>query len=417
MKHALLTLTVLIGLGLHAVVLAQPSPAATTFESQLTGDVIDVGTSDFFTFLPEGYLLEEDDPYAAEYVSLNSFWSTFILGLVQGPVSIADMRTITIEPLQDDFPSFELLAEEQEDSYASFLASVEFEGEQSYILYIHQVDVYGDTDFVFLQYGRELTLVNDFSHIKKEVSIGGQPILSGFDADWLTEQLAEEPIGIDDPAGLFETISSMEEGRESSSLSELLDPAQGSESGQQNPETLEEWGLVSESEWVSPMHGTSVAWDSMIWKFPFDYPYAYYSVDHPPYDGFLLLTHDEAVWLDVTVHNTGSYLTPQDYMDYWWSSEYAADFEQGFVIVASSVSDTTVAIVAETTDIHGNPALIVTTATFLPDGKVVQTRLFTSTKHMPAAYAQFHDSITVNGSPLNLTWTVPELQSILDTLT
>ncbi len=416
MKRVLLCLMVLLGLNTHAVALAQPSISDTAFESQLTGQVIDLGTSDLFTFAPQEYLLEEDDPYAAEYVSINSFWSTYILGFVQGPITFEIMRAITIEPLQEDFDSFEVLAEEQVERHAWFLATLESEGYVLYVLYIHQIDAYGDTDFVFLHYGMEPTLVNDFSQVKKEVLVDGQPILSEFDADWLTETLANEPNGIDDPADLLDTISSMEEGRETYPLSELLDPGQGTETGQQDPESLEEWGLVSESEWVSPMYGTSVAWDPVTWEFPFDYPYAYYSVDNPPYDGFSLVTHDEAVWLDFTVHDTGGYLTPGDYLDHWRSPGYAAEFEQGFAVVASDVSDTTVAIVAETTDIYGEPVLVVTTATFLPDGKVLQSQLFAHPENMPAAYDQFHDSIIVNGLPLDLTWTVPELQGILGTL-
>lgn len=400
----------------EAPALAQPSTGGSRYVSKITGDAVDLGDSGSIAFAPEYEELIESEVHREEYLGFTTWWSVYVIGFIEGPITVFDLRQATTATMRQGFDSFEILAESQTADHSWFLASLESDGTNLRVYYEHQLNAFGDVGFVFIQYSDEANMVNDFSFVQQEVTVNESPILEHTDPQRLVTALAgqSETVGNDSDASLLETMLQTEsnENRDADVLSTLIS---GSQNDEPEAPPYEEWqdeGLVSESEWVSPLYGTSIGWNPAVWQFPYEYPHAYRTYDDPPYDGISLVSVADGVWVDFNVHNTGSYLTRQSYLDWWLTAEYASDYTGGFEILDSKLTDSTVAVVAQVSDRQGRPMLLVMTASFLPDGKVVQSQLYVYPGQLAPAYGQLVSSITVNGSPLEFAWSTQELEAM-----
>jgi hypothetical protein len=80
---------------------AQPAATDTSFESALSGDVIDMGTSGQITFLPESYDLSQGQTVAEEYIWFTYNVSNFELVIVEGDIAVDEYYDLTLGNMVD----------------------------------------------------------------------------------------------------------------------------------------------------------------------------------------------------------------------------------------------------------------------------------------------------------------------------
>ena len=185
MKRFLVSLLMAMGIAIVPVVSAVAQPAATdqSYESDLTGEVIDLGDSGEITFIPENFDFSETESFQEEYIWFTYGWSNFQVVFVNGPTTPADYQEVTLANMVDFYDSWEVVDEATTDDTASFVGVATLDGSELVVYFEFRLDAFGDTDQVFMQFTDASTLVTDLQMVQDEVTIGGQPLLDGTDVE------------------------------------------------------------------------------------------------------------------------------------------------------------------------------------------------------------------------------------------
>ncbi len=170
-------------------------------------------------------------------------------------------------------------------------------------------------------------------------------------------------------------------------------------------------GLVSDTEWQSPSHGHVITWDAATWEFPVDYESAILINEDPPYDIITLQTTDGLGYVFLTA-DLAYDSTPASLVEYWTSSDYAAQIVNGVTVVESGTTSSSATMIYETTNEVDQPLMVVLEATFLDDGTVIFSQISGAPESIDVIYEQFVNGVEVNGSPLQMTFTVEDIRDI-----
>ena len=170
-------------------------------------------------------------------------------------------------------------------------------------------------------------------------------------------------------------------------------------------------GLISDSEWQSPTYGTVVTWNSATWEFPLDYEWAIVVSDDPAYDILTVQTTDGLGYAYITVDQVYS-STPTSLIDYWTSADYDAQITNGVNILETGTTANSATVVYETTNSLDEPLVVVLEATFTGDEQIIFSQISAAPDTIAIVYAQFVDGVEVDGEPLEMTFTVEDIQDI-----
>lgn len=183
MKRLVLSVMLMLGLvATPAVALAaQPLATDTSFQSALSGDVIDLGTSGEAVFVPESYDLSQGRTVSEEYIWFTYDWSNFEIVIVGGDVVVADYYDLTMGNMVEFYEVFEVIDENVGTDHAWFLANATYQGSEMVVFYDYQLDALGEFDLLVMQFAPADALVTDMEFVQQEVTIGDQPLLANTD--------------------------------------------------------------------------------------------------------------------------------------------------------------------------------------------------------------------------------------------
>ncbi len=170
-------------------------------------------------------------------------------------------------------------------------------------------------------------------------------------------------------------------------------------------------GLVSDTEWESPTYGNVVTWDGTTWEFPVDFEHAVVVNDDPPYDIVTLQTTDGFGYVYITIDQAYE-STPASMVEYWTSDDYAAQITNGVTVLETGTTSNSATIVYETTNAIDQPLTVVLEATFLDNGEVVFSQISAAPDTIVDVYEQYVDGVQIDGTPLQMTFTVEDIQDI-----
>lgn len=183
MKRFVLSVMLMFGLlatpGLALA--AQPADTDTSFESVLSGDIVDLGTSGEITFVPESYDVSEGRTVSEEYIWFTYDWSNFEVVIVGGDVAADEYYDLTMGNMMEFYEVFEVIEENVGTDHAFFLANATYQGSEMVVFYDYQVDALGDFDLLVMQFAPADALVMDMEFVQQEVTIGEQPLLVNTD--------------------------------------------------------------------------------------------------------------------------------------------------------------------------------------------------------------------------------------------
>lgn len=160
---------------------AQPAETDTSFQSALSGDTVDLGTSGEITFLPESYDISEGRTVSEEYIWFTYDWSNFEVVIVGGDVAADEYYDLTMGNMMEFYEVFEVIDENVGTDHAFFLANATYQGSEMVVFYDYQVDALGEFDLLVMQFAPADALVTDMEFVQQEVTIGDQPLLSNTD--------------------------------------------------------------------------------------------------------------------------------------------------------------------------------------------------------------------------------------------
>lgn len=457
MKRFILSVMVMLGLiATPLVAAAQPTLRDTSFESALSGDVIDLGTSGDITFLPENYDISEGRTVSEEYIWFTYGLSNFELVIVGGDVQVGEYYDITVDNMIEFYNVFEVVAEDITLDRAWFVANAEFQGTPMVVYYDYQLDALGDFDLLVMQFSPLDSLGTDMGFVQAEVTVGDQPLLPNANPDEIEALLnGDAPAGntsattpesgngtdsgitermgrLGDTATGDATAEATEEAgttraTRTTRTTSTVEPTEtaGTTSSTRTTRTTsatestgpaagdwENMGLVSDTEWVSPNFQTSLTWDGAAWAFPADYESAIVIDDQEPSDSILLQSVDGTGVAIVMIEDEGT-LIPSEYADFWSSSMFTESGEQEIVVIEVAETRDSAAVVFETVSETGEPTVVVLTATLPGDGTVIITRVVSAPETASTVYGQFESGVQVNGAPLTLVYTSADIATLV----
>lgn len=202
MKRILLTLMLVLGItaipAMSAV--AQPEVTDQTFESVITGDEIDLGTSGDITFIAENYDFNETESFQEEFIWWTYDWSNFQYVLVTGPVTTEEYHDITLGNMESFYETWEVLDEEINEDHSWFIGEATLDGNPLIVYYEFHLDAFGETDQVLMQFTDASAFVDNMEYVQAEVTVGGDPLISDVDAGELADSVGLVTGGGDDVA-------------------------------------------------------------------------------------------------------------------------------------------------------------------------------------------------------------------------
>lgn len=433
MKKKLVSMLLLCGLLMTpALTAAQPAVTDQVFPSVVAGIDVDLGTSGDVVFIPENYELSETPSFQEEYIWFTYNWSNFQLVFIAGPNETAEYHDITLANMYAFYESFEIVDEEITDDHSWFLANAVVDGSPLVVYYEFQLDAIGELDLLLMQFSDETTLASDLEFVQGEVTLGGEPLLPETDAQALSEMLGIEPDTTTETTGSTRTTRTSTSGNtsETSGVTEIATPDAtgtnrasrtgrlGNSSPASTPETVTDaadWpalGLASDTEWVSPLRGTSISWDAAMWEFPRDYEYAIVIDEPAAYEMVTLQTNDGNGYVFLSLEDTGD-ATPRSLVSYWNSPEYAEGFTQDITVLETASTATTASVVYETTNTRDQQLISIIEATFLDDGTIAFSQISAAPETIQDVYGQFEQGVQINGAPISLSWTVEDIADIV----
>jgi hypothetical protein len=452
-------LSVMLMLGLVATPLvgaaAQPTAVDTTFQSALTGDVIDLGTSGEIAFDPDVYDLSEGSSVSEEYIWFSAGWSNFELVIVGGDIAVADYYDVTLANMLEFYDEFEVVHEDVGTDHALFIADANYQGNDLVVFYDYELDALGDFDLLVMQFGPADALASDMEFVQQEVTVGNQPLLANIDAQEIQALATGEPGGTNlsettpesgsgTGTGITERIgragstgdSGTAEATEAAGTTGVtrttrtaatVEPTEASGSTTRTTRTTRtttttttgstqatgsEWeplGLVSDTEWVSPNFQTSVTWDGGMWLFPADNEVAIVIREQPViYETLALRSVDHDIHMFVTILDTAT-STPDSQADYFESEAYLDQFDTDVTIIEISTTENTAAVVYREVQADGDVIIGVRTATFMDDDTIITTQIYGTPENIEVVYGEFLTGVQVNGAPLELNYTPEEI--------
>lgn len=194
----------------------------------------------------------------------------------------------------------------------------------------------------------------------------------------------------------------------------LTTPTDDGEADDSTPVSGGDWdamGLISDTEWESPNHGNVVNWDASMWEFPPDFEHAIVVNEDPPYDILTLQTVDGLGYVYITV-DLAYESTPSSMIDYWTSDDYAEQISTGVTVLETGTTANSATLVYETTNSIDQPLTVVMEATFLDDGGIVFSQISAAPDTIHDVYAQYVEGVEIDGAPLEMTFTVEDIQDI-----
>lgn len=400
MKRVLLALMMMIGLTIPYTsgALAQPASDDRILVSATTDIEIDLGETGLITFLPGDYEIRDTPPVLGEYVWFTYNGSNFQVLLIGGSNDTLSSHDATMQNMIDGYDYWNLIAEEIDDEYSWFVGEAELQGNPIVVFYSFELDAFGETDLMVMQFATPETLKSDLEFVQSEVTIAGSPILSHINADAVAVVAGVE-LTADQP-------ESQDNARSSS---------RSSQSNRQSSSATAGWeslGLVSDSEWLSPSYGTSIFWDTESWVFPAEYEFAIVIDGEPPLDRLALQLVDESGYAFVTVDAALEGESPQSLHDFWTSTDHLASFPNGATLRASALTTGFTSVIVETSTDAGDSRIVLQEAFFLEDGTVVIVQLWANPLTVIQVYSQYLEGILINGLPVGPVWTIEDIAEL-----
>ena len=425
MKRIVLSALLMLGLLVSpAIAAAQPVDGETSYTSEFSGDIIDIGDSGLVQFQAEQYSNNEYTGGWEEFIWLEAGGSTFQVILVGGENTSEYYADVTMRNMEEFYDEWEIVEQDVDEEQGTFIGNASIDGVDLSVYYNFELDAYGDTDLVVMQFSWTGTFADDLQMVQDEVTVNGDPLLASVDGAEIEEVITGGTSSpVDDTGTPGEVVvdpvdlTDLEEGdgitfpQPGGDESATPDAGTDGDTGAVADGDWEAMGLISDSEWESPTFGNTITWDTN-WLFPQDYDMAIIVSDDPVYDSLTLETVDGLGYVFINVEEVLD-TTPVSQADYWNSPEYAERFEdRDFEIVEVSTTRDTATVIYQTVNNADQELYVVLTATFLDDETVIYSQISAAPDTIGDVYEQYADGIEVDGAPLDLTYTVDDIYEI-----
>ena len=169
-------------------------------------------------------------------------------------------------------------------------------------------------------------------------------------------------------------------------------------------------GLISDTEWHSPISNTTFSWDGEIWVFAGDLPDAI-TVD----DEFTTVTLNTSDGRGQALLSTDTSGVP---IDVWYeallSDDYALSMEDDdvtFTVLDNFTDGTTASVIVLHHSIEGDNVVIIDIYEN-EDGVTILTEITAAPEDIADVYATFWDSVQSDGEFYPLTWTLEDIERL-----
>lgn len=361
----------------------QTSTTSTSFTSELTGAVIDIGTSGEAEFQFDLHLVTDEMGYYEEQVWIYLGSSTIHIGFIEEGVTPQDWSETNLSFNAQDFTNVESLYQQFEDTHSAELTRYDFElniKEYAYIEY--QVDAFNGFALDISVFGSESSIVSDVEWVQNNITIDDQPVLQNADTTTIQAAidgtLALEPIPV---------------------LSDL---------------TLADWeaaGVVSDAEFESQVTGTSVTWDTASWQFDSGLAWSVGSFeDSGENDHIYLFTPGYEGQFRVAFYEDNQNRTIEDWVARWESASYQND--NGLTTIDSRIAGTVGGVIFTSEHLYGDTLVLVRISYINANGEFVMMDILASDANIESVYDAALTAIEVDGGEIHQLWTPSEVAEV-----
>ena len=366
--------------------MAQPAATDSTFTSLLSGAVIDLGPSGEASFVEGSHDIVVDRGARQEEIVIAHGQSKIFVAIVDPGVSVARWDEDSIGNMAPWNYSFEVLGAGSEPGsswtfwrYAYYLNLEELAyGE-------FQEAAIDDFGLAVMVFGDESTVVEQISWVQQNVTVDGLSAVRQADLPELQAMVA----------GTSAIQPHVVEGHGTTAAD------------------WKDYGVVSESEWVSPTCGTVITWDTSHWGLRYYKSNAIVIATDEQADTIYLVPPDNRGVATVRIYKDPEERTPAQWVERWTSEEYLATLsEWNYVPINSVLSDTTGSTIYSLVQVYGEPVIQIRDVYIDADGNTVITSIYASPEDIGSVYEDFWNSVTADGQYYPLTWTIEEIKAL-----
>lgn len=364
-------------------------PGSTTFTSELTGVVVDIGSTGDAAFDPDSYSLNETETRSEETILIRRGNVKFYITFVLGDFTPASWEREQLSHAAPGYSKFEsLTADNNEKSgWAMYRANhlLQF---QEIILSEFELNVFGDFHLALMAMAGPEMMVDQLTWAANNLSVGDIPATLQQDYSHIVPYL--EGTSDEEPRLVTEYLS--------------------------KPEDWVDVGLKSEHAWTSPNHGDQIVWDER-WTFAYGLDNAITVDDEVGQDRIRLITPkmdgDAGIYLARPVAEAAS---PGDWLKRWTSESFLMEQAPRIIldVVGTAETEESAVVIFEATARYGETAIFVYCATVID----ADTLLLAVTRAIPemagSIYEQFISGISLNGDPMPFTLSVQDLEGMLE---
>ena len=358
----------------------------TTYTSEKTGRVIDIGNSGEAKFDLEGTFTDESIGFYQENIAIARGSSTFFVAFTSDKLTPQAWESNSSAFNAPDSMVYQILYQEMGPVSSSTLTRSWYRLQFTEVTYSeYQLQGIDEDPIALAVYASETTLVDDLQWAVENITVDGERPLMQTDYSHLQPYL-DGTSGVE-PRVVIDYITDVSD--------------------------WEELGLVSETEWVSPQYGTRISWDDS-WSVMFAKGDAIVSFEDD-IDSISLTTAelDAEVYVSV-LDPTPERSTPQDWIDRWTSSEFLTQTggQRSLTVIDSQVSDTTASVIVLATTWYGDEYIVIYDVYVPQDGAMIVRRTNATRENMPHAIALTWETLTADGDLIPHSWTIEEIEGL-----
>ncbi len=381
--------TVLFVLGTHiggVLPLAAQTPESdTTYVSEITGAVIDIGDSGEWEVVGSGFLPGDDDSDPSDWLSAYSDDSVISVQILDEHLTPAEWFDMSLENQAFNYNWADILGRDHTPTEGWLLKRGSGLLEFSRIGYFefYTDETTGISVSVEI-YSNEHAFLSDMDSVRSNVTVDGEYVFANADMQELEAMLngtsAIEPIPM--------------------------------ERGQSNVFDWRDKGLVSATTWFSDEFNTSVSWDNSALRFPFHRDFGIILEPEENLARLILQTPDFTGNLEVSLTVNQESRDLDDWLSHWESEEYLTESRYHYPSVDSRSGEDMVSIVFTRDAGFGNEVIAIRHAFFTPDGYLATINMEAAPANISRVYDETNGALVFNDEPLVTLWTFEEIEEM-----
>lgn len=328
--------------------------------------------------------------------------SMALIQLMRNPMSSESTLDFMLGSFQSGLDSLENIGTDATATSAWSLDYGEAGGDSSLVFIWVDSARYDRVHYVEVLIATEDTFLEDLDRLASQVSVDGEPMLSGVDRAMIEGMLQE----------WSQTAGEGEDEASSGSL-DRRSGRTSTKSTTVSPD-LELQGLVSETEYESPQYGVVVEWDGDAWMIDPEWDLTATSATDTGVDSVVVFRQggNAFAMIQVTASQGDD---PGDIVAYWETDDFISNgVGEGAELLLSDTGRWSGAAVFLSSDDEGGDLIVIPEVQEIDNGgTLAYVTMFGSPDEIADAYADAEDFIDVDGEDAVGVFTARELESSL----